>query len=214
MIMSDNTYITILSFMVSKLKLSGNHLIVYAVIYGFSQDGEGWFYGSLEYLSRMTGITRRTVVNVLNKLHEDGLIEKDILDSGRVRYKVRKTFLPSEKIALPSEDFSLVSGEKIALPSEKIAPYIEIDNKQTNNKKIFIRPSIAEITAYCEERGNNIDANQFHDYYESNGWKVGRNSMKDWKSAVRYWERNDQSKNKKPVRKEQRSDYYTNDVPW
>ncbi len=46
------------------------------------------------------------------------------------------------------------------------------------------------MTAYCRERGNQVDPHYFHSYYESNGWKVGKNPMKDWKAAVRSWESN------------------------
>ena len=44
------------------------------------------------------------------------------------------------------------------------------------------------------ERNNNVNAEHFFDYYESNGWKVGKNSMKDWKAAVRTWERSEYRK--------------------
>ena len=54
----------------------------------------------------------------------------------------------------------------------------------------FKRPTIDEIREYCAERRNNVDAEKFFNYYESNGWKVGKNSMKDWKACVRTWERN------------------------
>ena len=47
---------------------------------------------------------------------------------------------------------------------------------------------------YCLERKNKIDAEKFIDYYESNGWKVGRNSMKDWKAAIRTWEQRNKEK--------------------
>lgn len=56
--------------------------------------------------------------------------------------------------------------------------------------KRFTRPTIDEIKQYCSERNNTVDPQKFLDYYESNGWKVGKNSMKDWKAAVRTWERN------------------------
>lgn len=55
----------------------------------------------------------------------------------------------------------------------------------------FKKPTIEEVDAYCEERGNGIDAAAFWDFYESKGWFVGRNAMKDWKAAVRTWERRD-----------------------
>lgn len=53
----------------------------------------------------------------------------------------------------------------------------------------FTPPTVAEVRAYCQERKNNVDAERFVDYYTSNGWKVGKNPMKDWKAAVRTWER-------------------------
>ena len=51
------------------------------------------------------------------------------------------------------------------------------------------RPSLEEVTAYCRERGNNVDPETFIDFYSSNGWKVGKNPMKDWKACVRTWEK-------------------------
>lgn len=53
----------------------------------------------------------------------------------------------------------------------------------------FQKPTFEQVEAYCRERGNSVDAQRFVDYYESNGWRVGKNPMRDWKSAVRTWER-------------------------
>ena len=58
-------------------------------------------------------------------------------------------------------------------------------------KSIFIKPSLEEIEEYCRERNNQVDAQKFYDFYTSNGWKVGKNPMKDWRAAVRTWERSD-----------------------
>lgn len=55
----------------------------------------------------------------------------------------------------------------------------------------FVKPTLEEVSEYCKSRGNSIDAGRFYDYYQSNGWMVGRRGMKDWKAAVRNWERND-----------------------
>ena len=55
--------------------------------------------------------------------------------------------------------------------------------------RIMTRPTIEEVSTYCRERKNNVDPQAFIDHYTSNGWKVGRNPMKDWKAAVRTWER-------------------------
>lgn len=54
----------------------------------------------------------------------------------------------------------------------------------------FIVPSIEEIKTYCEERNNTIEASTFFDFYESKGWMIGKNKMKDWRAAVRTWEKN------------------------
>ncbi|MGN0805373.1 MAG: phage replisome organizer N-terminal domain-containing protein [Candidatus Coproplasma sp.] len=74
---------------------------------------------------------------------------------------------------------------------------IEIRGKRESTKKTasrFTPPTLDDVKAYCLERGNNVDAQRFIDYYTANGWKVGRNSMKDWKAAVRTWERSDENK--------------------
>ena len=55
----------------------------------------------------------------------------------------------------------------------------------------FARPTLQEVEAYCKERKNAVDPTRFLDHYDSNGWKVGKNSMKDWRAAIRTWERND-----------------------
>lgn len=65
------------------------------------------------------------------------------------------------------------------------------ENKEKlNKKKVFEKPSVDEVRAYCEERKNNVDPEAFVDFYESKGWVVGKSAMKDWKAAVRTWERN------------------------
>lgn len=60
----------------------------------------------------------------------------------------------------------------------------------TKTVKRFVKPTLEEVQAYCQERHNSLSAERFIDYYEANGWKVGKNPMKDWKAAVRTWEKN------------------------
>jgi len=61
------------------------------------------------------------------------------------------------------------------------------------------RPSVADVAAYVETREIKINPQKFVDYYTANGWKVGRNSMKDWKAAVRTWEKSENANTKKPT---------------
>lgn len=65
----------------------------------------------------------------------------------------------------------------------------EISQKSTRQKK-FVPPTVEEVASYCLERKNKVDAAYFVDHYTSNGWKVGKQNMKDWKAAVRTWEKN------------------------
>lgn len=62
-----------------------------------------------------------------------------------------------------------------------------------------VRPTIDEVASYCRERGNRVDAQKWHDYYSSNGWRVGKNPMKDWRAAVRTWERSEFTSPRKQV---------------
>ena len=57
----------------------------------------------------------------------------------------------------------------------------------------FTPPTVEEVAAYCKERGNNVNAQRFVDFYAAKGWKIGQNPMKDWKAAVRTWEQRDDS---------------------
>ena len=57
----------------------------------------------------------------------------------------------------------------------------------------FVPPTIEEVRAYCHERGNSVDPEVWIDHYTANGWKVGRNPMRDWKAAVRTWEKQQRS---------------------
>jgi hypothetical protein len=65
--------------------------------------------------------------------------------------------------------------------------------KTLRRSRAFTRPSFDDVAAYCAERGNRINPQAFLDYYESNGWKVGRSTMKDWQAAIRTWEKRDET---------------------
>lgn len=91
------------------------------------------------------------------------------------------------------------AGRKAGIASSRQRSSTFVNEGQptnTNTKTItktntirFVRPTLEEVTAYCEERKNNVDAAKFIDFYESKGWKVGDQPMKDWKACVRTWER-------------------------
>ena len=80
----------------------------------------------------------------------------------------------------------------------------EIDSSAkstTTKRKRFEKPTLSEIKEYCIERNNNIDAEEFYSYYESIGWKVGKNPMKNWKFAIITWEKRENKNKSKYTKK-------------
>lgn len=67
------------------------------------------------------------------------------------------------------------------------------DTKDKAPRKRFSPPSVDEVAAYCRERGNTVDAQTFCDFYAAKGWRVGAQPMRDWKAAVRTWEKREGS---------------------
>jgi hypothetical protein len=68
--------------------------------------------------------------------------------------------------------------------------------KTAKKSNRFKKPTLDELEHYCIERQNKVDIQKFYNFYESNGWKVGKNPMKDWRACVRTWESNSFSDNK------------------
>jgi hypothetical protein len=77
-------------------------------------------------------------------------------------------------------------------PKTSLDIEVDISNrKEEDNTKIkdTIPPDIAAVKAYCAERKNHIDTQKWYDFYESKGWMIGKNRMKDWKASIRLWEK-------------------------
>lgn len=82
----------------------------------------------------------------------------------------------------------MVDTGKVSIGKDRLGK-VSIENG-TKTQKRFRPPTLEEVKAYCLERNNSINPEKFFNYYEANGWKVGRGKMKDWKAAVRSWESN------------------------
>lgn len=68
----------------------------------------------------------------------------------------------------------------------------DLKEKEKRKRTTFTPPTLEEVTAYCKERNNGIDPESFVDFYTAKGWKIGKESMKDWKASVRTWEKRKQ----------------------
>lgn len=206
-----SNYIVIQDWMITDLNLKSNELIVYAIIYGFSQDGESTFEGSQKYIAKWCGSSTRTVRNALNSLLEKCFIYRIEYKKNGVVYSAYRARIISkqvekfsrgrkndaetkekissqqEKFSKKEEKFSDNNIDNIFILKEKINKKEKIASDEDENKRFKI-PTVEEISSYCRSRNNKIDPQRFFDFYESKGWMVGKNKMKDWKASVRTWE--------------------------
>ena len=179
-----------------------------------------------EMLASVTGHQVGTIKQALSMFKELGLIE--ILENGAIYMLDIQNFigkgsteadrqrLYDRRISDERKQKKLTQSRNLEEILEKSPPEIELELKKeikiekeihssakstTTKRKRFEKPTLSEIKAYCIERNNNVDAQHFFDYYESNGWKVGKNSMKNWQAAVRTWEKNSYTNTTKQQKK-------------
>lgn len=152
----NEKFVVISEFMVDKLKLKGVELIVYAVIYGFSQDGESVFSGSQSYLAKWANASTRSVRLALTSLVEKGLItkfDKSVNGVSVAEYAVCDFhLLDEEKISYVRKNFP-TSEEIISYGAEKISSnniVYNIDN--INKKEIYKEKSEDEASEASGER--------------------------------------------------------------
>ncbi len=209
---NDNNYMTIQGWMISKLKLKGVAKEAFAVIWGFTQDGNTKYQGSARYITKWTGCSMNTARKVLAELVELDYIIKNTINVNGVQfneYAVNIEYInslikdtPYQKLVhpLPNSGTPPTKNEYTPLPNSgtSITNSNNKNNTISNSKgktKRFVPPTQKEVEGYCKERNNNINAEKFIDFYESKGWMVGSNKMKDWKAAIRTWEKpNDKTK--------------------
>ena len=117
--------------MLDGLKLSSNNLLIYALIYGFSQDGKSTFNGSYDYISKLLNISRRTAINTIDDLQKKGLIQ--VIKSGI--YNQYSAIVPENILKNTSAKIAPLTGAEIATTSAKIALSTSAKIAPNNNKK-------------------------------------------------------------------------------
>ena len=192
---TDTNFLTIEGWMRSALDLSGNDLIVFAVIYQFSQGRAGRYIGGLPYLADWCGCHPDTARRALRNLESRGLITAirgEVNGVPYCNYIVCEESLQNARVSPQNATDTLANcnGDPRKMQGKTITEIENNPNEAIYNsaRPRFVKPTLEEVQAYCEERQNGIDPQAFIDYYTSNGWKVGNSPMKDWKAAVRTWE--------------------------
>lgn len=166
--------------------------LLYGEITALSNE-VGYCWASNKYFANLYEVTERTIQMHLQNLKDCGYIETNVI------YDVKTKEVIERRISIKGILRNMITVDN-DMPEATI---------QTIKEKAFIKPTIKEISEYCRERKNNISAEQFYDFYESKGWFVGKSKMKDWKSAVRTWERNNFSKEQPKKKKVESVVYYS-----
>jgi|TARA_Y100000033_G_scaffold48917_1_gene56421 DNA-binding PadR family transcriptional regulator len=140
---------------------------------------DGWFFNTESNIEEDTTLNSYHQRKCLKTLKKEGLVE--------VKRK-----------GIPAKQYFKINSEQVLQIlnnlSDKNLTTIN-NNKQIKIKnKYFIKPTEKQVKNYCSERNNNVDYKAFIDFYESKDWKIGKNKMKDWKAAVRTWERREVKK--------------------
>jgi len=134
---------------------------------------DGWFFNTEANIEKDTTLTPYQQRKTIKKLKEFNIIE-------------------TKRIGVPAKQHFKINEEQVVkfLNNKSLIKSTTINkNKEIKlNNKYFNKPTILDIKDFCLERNNNIDPNSFFNYYESKGWMIGKNKMKDWKAAVRTWE--------------------------
>lgn len=160
--------------------LSWNEKILLMEIDSFTSKGHEC-YISNEYIADLLGVTERSASRLLSHLLESGLIRVVKFD-GRKRY-VESTIC----FQAGWTQMSMQGGQSV--PHTNNTEYININTLSIKGGHHFQKPSLEDVRAYCISRSNKVDPEQFFNFYESKGWTIGKSPMKDWRAAVRTWEK-------------------------
>ena len=163
-------------------KLTPNSKLLYAEITALC-NMNGKCTASTEYFCRLYEVSRGSIQNWLKMLDDNGYIERTVI------------FKQGSKEIL-SRSIKLVDNPslKMCTDNTNTKVYNNTNLTDSNKKALFKKPTLDEVKNYCILRKNNIDAEAFIAFYESKGWMIGKNKMKDWKQAIITWEKREYKK--------------------
>lgn len=146
-------------------------------------------------ISDKTGLSEEAVQNGFAEFSSQEIRWLECLNQENVRENKEQDNTGHNKTIQPTgvaADHTGIAADSAGVPA---------DLSQGNKRQSFTIPDINDIAAYCAERNNQVDAQQFFDHYSANGWMVGRVKMKDWKATVRNWEKRSFGTGQKAIEK-------------
>jgi len=171
--------------------LTANAKLLYGEITALCNE-KGYCWATNEYFANLYGVSKTSISKWISSL-----IQKEYIFSETI-YKEGTKEILNRYLRIVKDPIEEKLNRGI---EEKLKDYKDNNtsiNNTINNKEIykerFKKPTLEEVKEYCEERNNGIDAEMFINFYESKGWMVGKNKMKDWKACIRTWEKSRNTK--------------------
>lgn len=148
----------------------------------------GSFVSSIRKLADETSLTEREVRTAINHLKTTG----EVTHKSTSKYSVFTVVNYDLYQSNDTQSVSQTTSERQSndIQTTTIEERKKERRKENNNTVRFTPPDVNMVRDYCIERNNSVDPKSFVDFYTAKGWMVGKNKMKDWKAAVRTWERN------------------------
>ena len=172
----------------------------------------GNVYTSLHVLADKWHVTRRFVKHFLEMLEQDGMISVLLADHRGYHLKVNNYAKyqdnPNHKRTTDSTTKDTTDGTTNSTTEDTTEASFFLTNntegiegKKVRGRGTFVPPTITDIVTYANQNGLQIDADRFWNYYESNGWMVGKNKMRSWQATLRNWSAKESGTAAKPKAK-------------
>ena len=185
-------------------------LFIYCLLKANWKDGrfkgmvipKGSFVSSIPKMSDETSLTIREIRTAISHLKSTG----EVTCKSYAKYTVFtvKNYCEYQQSDLQNDRQATGKRHSNDMLTTTIEEYKEGNNKKEEpkgSKKKFIPQTVDDVRAYCQERNNKVDPQKFVDFYSCKGWMVGKNHMKDWKAAVRTWEKSSRQSREAPAQK-------------
>ena len=211
----DKDYTRVKNGFVQDMSLSLKAKGLMLVILSLPDD---WDF-SIKGLSYMTNLSEQVVIKLVKELKSAGYITQkkvknkqgqfvsyewdvyDLPELNKNRTSAKPNFSKTElrkNRTSEKPNYGKLTPKQITNNNKELNITNDVNKQREAQLKKFTPPTVDEVRTYCQERGNSVDPEAFCDFYTSKGWKVGKNPMKDWKAAVRTWEKRD--RRPKPIK--------------
>jgi hypothetical protein len=174
--MQKPNYYAIIPAEVRYADITPNAKLLYAEITALLQMN-GVCFASNSYFSNLYNKNKVTISRWISELNKKGFIKTSFT------YKEGTKEIANRYIQICNEGIDKNDKEVLSKMLKNNNTNNNINLTDSNKKKLFKKPTLDEVKNYCILRKNSIDAEAFMDFYESKGWQIGKETMKDWKAC-------------------------------